>query len=141
LECDLFSASLCDGNDGYIGNPNLKPETAHNISFTAAFHEAEHNAWEIKAAPYFSYVENFIDADRCCSSNPVCGTAAPSSFRAQPANGFLFLNYANHDARLWGMDLSARADLFNHPAFGQFGTHTTMGYVRGERMDAATCTI
>jgi len=90
---------------------------------------------------YFSYVENFIDADRCCSSNLVCGTAAPSSFRAQPANGFLFLNYANHDARLWGMDLSARADLFNHPAFGQFGTHTTMGYVRGERMDAATCTI
>ncbi|WP_333876946.1 TonB-dependent receptor [Methylobacter sp.] len=126
--------SLGDGN-GYVGNPNLKPETAHNISFTAAFHEAENNDWEIKATPYFSYVENFIDADRCGSSNPVCGTAAPSSFRAQPTNGFLFLNYANHDARLWGMDLSARADLFKHPTFGQFGTHTTMGYVRGERMD------
>jgi iron complex outermembrane recepter protein len=113
-----------DGN-GYVGNMDLKPETAHNISFSASFRDAENNAWEVKATPYFSYVENFIDADRCNTCN--AGT--------QPTNGFYFLKYANHDARLWGMDLSGRADLFQHENFGQFSTHSIMSYVRGERMD------
>jgi iron complex outermembrane recepter protein len=113
--------SFGDGN-GYVGNMDLKPETAHTVSFSAAFHEAENNAWEIKATPYFSYVESFIDADRCNTCT-------------QPTNGFYFLKYANHDARLWGVDLSGRADLFKHDNFGQFSTHTGMSYVRGERMD------
>ena len=126
--------SYGDGN-GYVGNINLKPETAHNISFTAAFYEAQKNAWEIKITPYVSYVENFIDADRCGPLNPVCHPATDASYTAQPSNGFVFLNTANHDARLWGIDLSARADLFKHDTYGQFGTHTTMSYVRGQRMD------
>lgn len=116
-----------DGN-GYVGNMNLKPETAHNISFTASFHEPENNQWEIKATPYFSYVENFIDADRC-------GTTGTSCTTTQPTNGFYYLQTQNHDARLWGTDLSARTDLFTDKTVGAFGTHTTMSYVRGERMD------
>ncbi len=119
-----------DGN-GYVGNMNLKPETAHNISFTAAFHEAENNSWEIKATPYFSYVENFIDADRCGQLGTTCATNALSN----TSKDFYYLQTQNHDARLWGADLSARADLFKHDTYGQFGTHTTMSYVRGERMD------
>ena len=50
-----------DGN-GYVGNLNLKPETAHNISFTASYYDPKANAWDIRMTPYFSYVENFIDA-------------------------------------------------------------------------------
>ncbi len=119
-----------DGN-GYVGNMNLKPETAHNISFNAAFHEAENNSWEIKATPYFSYVENFIDADRCGQLGTTCATNALNN----TSKDFYYLQTQNHDARLWGADLSARADLFKHDTYGQFGTHTTMSYVRGERMD------
>ena len=119
-----------DGN-GYVGNMNLKPETAHNISFTAAFHEAENNKWEIKATPYFSYVENFIDADRCGQAGTTCATNALSN----TAKDFYYLQTQNHDARLWGADLSARTDLFKDATYGEFGAHTMMSYVRGERMD------
>ena len=116
-----------DGN-GYMGNLNLKNETAHNISFSANFHDPKNNAWEIKATPYISYVENFIDADRCTLAN--CGTVSNNG-----VGRFNYLTFGNHDARLWGADLSGRMDLFNDKTLGQFGTHTNMSYVRGERMD------
>lgn len=114
-----------DGN-GYTGNMQLKPETAHNISFTAEYYDPKASAWNIKATPYFSYVENFIDADPC--NQGFCGP------RFQPTNGFAYLQTANHDARLWGVDVSGNADLFESDA-GRFSMHSFMSYVRGERMD------
>jgi iron complex outermembrane receptor protein len=110
-----------DGN-GYVGNMNLKPETAHNISFTADFNDPKKDAWGLKVTPYFSYVENFIDADRCSRCR-------------QPTNGFSYLQMANHDARLWGIDVSARADLFTDKTAGKFSSHSIMSYVNGRRMD------
>ena len=118
-----------DGN-GYVGNMNLKPETAHNVSFTAAYHDPDNNTWEVKATPYISYVENFIDADSCYVGSALCNKAAGSD-----PNYFRYLTLGNHDARLWGTDLSARTDLFTDKTLGAFGTHTVMSYVRGERMD------
>lgn len=119
-----------DGN-GYVGNMQLKPETAHNISFTAEYYDPKANEWSIKATPYFSYVENFIDADpdSCPSYSPfyACGI--------QPKKNFSYLRMANHDARLWGVDVSGKAELFKDETFGQFATHSIMSYVRGERMD------
>ena len=126
--------SFGDGN-GYVGNINLKEETAHNISFTAEFHDAANESWQIKATPYFSYVENFIDVDRCGTGNANCSVSAGHSYGMQPTNGFYFLSMNNHDARLWGADLSARTDLFKDPTLGSFGARTVMSYVRGERMD------
>ncbi|MDD2759469.1 MAG: TonB-dependent receptor [Methylomonas sp.] len=110
-----------DGN-GYVGNMNLKPETAHNISFTADFYDPTANAWSLKITPYFSYVENFIDADRCGSCR-------------QPRNGFYYLQMANHDARLWGVDVTGIADLYDDKTLGKFSTRTIMSYVNGRRMD------
>jgi iron complex outermembrane receptor protein len=123
-----------DGN-GYKGNINLKEETAHNVSFTAAFHEPTNNLWHVKATPYFSYVENFIDADRC-SGAAVNGTpdgCDPANQTAQ--NSYVYLQYANHDARLWGVDVSGSSQLYSDKNLGQFSTSTVMSYVRGERMD------
>ncbi|WP_333874035.1 TonB-dependent receptor [Methylobacter sp.] len=110
-----------DGN-GYVGNMNLKPETAHNISFTADFYDPKSDAWGLKVTPYVSYVENFIDADRCNNCR-------------QPRNGFYYLQMANHDARLWGIDVTSRADLFTDKTAGKFSTHSIMSYVNGRRMD------
>jgi len=122
-----------DGN-GYVGNMDLTEETAHTVSFTAAFHEPKSNLWEISATPYFTYVNNFIDADRCQSAS----TSTASGCGAIPqtaTDSFVYLQYANHDARLWGADVSGRAQLYKDPKLGEFATHTTMSYVRGERMD------
>jgi iron complex outermembrane receptor protein len=114
-----------DGN-AYVGNLQLKPETAHNLSFTAEYYDPKADAWSIKVTPYFSYVENFIDADRDRCPYP-CGS--------QPEKNFSYLQMANHDARLYGADLSGNAKLFNDETLGQFATHSIMSYVRGERMD------
>jgi len=111
-----------DGN-GYVGNMNLQPEIAHNITFTANFYDPKEDAWNIKITPFFSYVENFIDVDRCVTC-------------LQPNNGFYYLRFANHDARLWGVDVTASADLFEDKLFGKFSTRSIMSYVRGERMDS-----
>lgn len=114
-----------DGN-GYIGNMDLTEETAHTVSFTSAFHEPQNNRWEVSATPYFTYVNNFIDADQC-PANLGCP--------AQPTTGFKYMQFANHDARLWGVDVSGRYQLYKDQALGEFATHTAMSYVRGERMD------
>jgi iron complex outermembrane receptor protein len=116
-----MNGSFSDGN-GYVGDINLKPETAHNITVTADFYDPKSDAWSIKVTPYFSYVENFIDVDRCSTCR-------------QPNNGFYYLQFANHDARLWGVDVKGRADLYKNKTFGKFSTHSIMSYVRGQRMD------
>ncbi len=116
-----MNGSFSDGN-GYVGDINLKPETAHNITFTADFYDPKSDAWGIKITPYFSYVENFIDVDRCSTCR-------------QPNNGFYYLRFANHDARLWGVDVTGRADLYKSKTFGEFSAHSIMSYVRGQRMD------
>jgi len=117
-----------DGN-GYVGNMDLTEETANTVSFTAAFHEPKNNLWEVSATPYFTYVNNFIDADRCPTSSGCYATQA-----AQPT-GFYLLQFANHDARLWGVDVSGRSQLYKDQALGEFGARAVMSYVRGERMD------
>lgn len=113
--------SFSDGN-GYVGNMNLKPETAHNITFTGDFYDPKADAWDMKVTPYFSYVENYIDVNRCSTC-------------MQPDNGFYYLKYANHDAWLWGIDVTGRADLYKNNTLGQFSTRTIMSYVSGKRMD------
>jgi iron complex outermembrane receptor protein len=111
-----------DGN-GYFGNMNLKQEAAHNITITANYYDPRNDSWSIKVEPFFSYVENFIDVDRCGSC-------------MQPGNGFYYLRFSNHDARLWGVDVTGRVDLIKDKQYGKFSTHSIMSYVRGERMDS-----
>ena len=53
-----------DGN-GYVGNPDLKPETANTLSYTAGWHDSARKDWELKITPYYTYVEDYIDVNRC----------------------------------------------------------------------------
>ena len=54
-----------DGN-GYVGNLDLKPEVAHTLSATADWHDAEQQNWGLKVTPYYTYVQDYINAQRCC---------------------------------------------------------------------------
>ncbi|MDF1584433.1 MAG: TonB-dependent receptor [Methyloprofundus sp.] len=111
-----------DGN-GYVGNINLKTETAHNITFTSEFFDPTgEDKWSVKLTPYFSYVENFIDVDLCQTCR-------------QPGNGFSYLQMANHDALLWGIDVSGRVNLYESKKIGEFSSKSIMSYVMGRRMD------
>jgi iron complex outermembrane receptor protein len=120
-----------DGN-GYLGDPDLKPEKAHTLSATFDWH-APDRAWEFKATPYYSHVTDYIDARRCGSGT---GMMAPCGGVANNTGGnkFVHLQYANQSARLYGIDLSGHMPLGKTGA-GDLGLKGLLNYTNGENRD------
>jgi iron complex outermembrane receptor protein len=121
-----------DGN-GYVGNLDLLPEVAHTISATAGWHDAAKKRWELKITPYYTYVQNYIDVDRCpvLADNSNGCTAA----RFAATSGFVTLQFANHAAQLFGVDSSGRLPLGGNARVGDFALNAVLGYVRGKNLD------
>ena len=117
-----------DGN-GYVGNPDLKPEVANTLSATADWHDASGERWGIKFTPYLSYVDNYIDAERCSGAGTMSACTAANRTATQ---GFVYLRFANQDARLYGMDLSGFADLGQAGAWGRWQLGGALSYVQGK---------
>jgi iron complex outermembrane receptor protein len=119
----LMNNFVGDGN-GYIGNVDLKPEVANTLSLTGSFHDPDQRQWELKATGYYTYVQDYIDARRCdfgqCSAENLTSTS-----------GFVFLQYVNQAARLYGLDLSGQL-LLGQSAYGKFTGSGLLNYVRGE---------
>ena len=107
-----------DGN-GYVGNINLKPEVANTLSFTADWHDSSREAWGVKLTPYYTLVDNYIDA--------VCLT----SKRACTGNQYYYLTLANQDARIYGLDLSGFAALGRFENIGNFTAKGMLSYTKG----------
>lgn len=116
-----------DGN-GYVGNLNLKPETAHTLSMTANWHDAANQNWQIKATPYITYVDNYIDAVACAEVGKKC----PSPRSMMGDDGFVNLSLDNQSARLYGVDISARKLLAEGSGYGSFTATGILNYVRGK---------
>ena len=117
-----------DGN-GYVGNPDLKPETANTLSATADWHDATGERWGVKFTPYLTYVNNYIDAKRCGGGG---GMSACTNANLTASNAFVYLRYLNQDARLHGFDLSGFTDLGKHGQWGQFTLSGVLSYVNGK---------
>ena len=117
-----------DGN-GYVGNINLKPEKAHTVSATFNLHTAARD-WEFSATPYYTYVTDYIDAVRCRNSTCLASLAA----NATTTNQFVILQYANHDARLYGLDLAGKMPL-GKTGVGDFGLRGQLNYTNGRNRD------
>ncbi|NHZ33425.1 TonB-dependent receptor [Massilia rubra] len=108
-----------DGN-GYVGDIDLKPETATTLALTAHWHGGGADGWFVKLNPYYNRVSDYIDVDTLGQFNP---------YRSKIAQGAL-LRFANHDARLYGANLSWRMPL---PASLAFTGNAA--YTRGKRAD------
>lgn len=117
-----------DGN-GYFGNPDLKPEVANTLSATADWHDASGERWGVKVTPFISYVNNYIDAVRCGGGVGMMSACTAANLSAN--QGFVYLRFANQDARLYGLDLSGFADLGQTAQGGQWGVGGVVNYVRG----------
>ena len=115
-----------DGN-GYVGNLDLKPEVAHTVSATADWHDANRATWGLKVTPYFTYVDNYIDAERCSSGGASC-TAA----NLTRTDGFVYLRFVNESARLYGVDVAGHMLLGTTQAMGVFAGKGSLSYVRGK---------
>jgi iron complex outermembrane recepter protein len=112
---------LGDGN-GYVGDIDLKPEVAHTFSIGADWHDADRRVWGLKVTPYYTYVQDYIDADRLAVSS---GTT----------NDFVRLRLANHDAQLYGVDMSGELQAWDSAAYGRGMIKASLGWVNGENLD------
>ncbi|MDR2876281.1 MAG: TonB-dependent receptor [Methylobacillus sp.] len=113
-----------DGN-GYVGNPDLKPETAHTVSLAAKWQDAENSAWNLRVAPYYSYVRDYIDAAPCTQIYATCPTRG---------DGFVNLSLANQNARLYGVDISGRLALGSVDSLGAFSATGLLNVTRGKNI-------
>ncbi|MDD5250187.1 MAG: TonB-dependent receptor plug domain-containing protein [Rhodocyclaceae bacterium] len=122
-----------DGN-GYVGNLNLRPEVAHTLSFTADWHDAAAAGWALKATPYLSYVDDFIDARRCpaaaISATSVATTCNNTTMQTK-TNAFVDLQFLNQSARLYGVDVSGHLPLAQTDSYGSLALSGVLSYVRG----------
>ncbi|APA71386.1 TonB-dependent receptor [Janthinobacterium sp. 1_2014MBL_MicDiv] len=113
-----------DGN-GYVGNIDLKPETAYTAAFTADWHGGGEEGWFVRVNPYYSKVDNYVDVDVLSSFHP---------YMQMGANGNL-LRFANHDAKLYGANLAWQLPLASSARWGRFMATGNAAYTRGKRSD------
>jgi len=113
-----------DGN-GYVGSMDLKPEVAHTVGATAEWHAEDRKAWFVSVNPYFSYVKDYIDTNLLGSFNP---------YMVMSARGNL-LQFANHDARLYGVNLSWKMPVWQDAVWGKVDFLGNAGITRGKRAD------
>ena len=106
-----------DGN-GYVGNLDLEPEIAHTLSATFDWHDAAQQDWGLKISPYYTYVDDYINARRLVDS--------------AVTDQFVFLKFVNQDAQLYGVDVSGHFPLASNTGFGSFTANGLLSYVRGK---------
>ncbi|MCJ1959132.1 TonB-dependent receptor [Novosphingobium mangrovi (ex Hu et al. 2023)] len=105
-----------DGN-GYVGDIALDPERAD--TFSAAFAVSPAKDVHLKVSPYYTHVNDYIDAN-------VIGTLNERAVQLQ---------FANTDAEFYGVDVSADAVLQGSAEQGTLLT-ATLAYVHGENTGA-----
>lgn len=110
-----------DGND-YVGSLSLQPEVAHTLSGTINVHSG---ALALTAAPYLTWIHNYIDINRF-------------GIIADGMNNFAQLRFANHPARIAGADFSGSAPLWNSIGLGRGSLRFVAGWLQGERTDTHT---
>ena len=86
-----------DGN-GYVGNVNLRTERADTLS---AALDAKGQGWALRIAPYYTHVDNYIDAVFVKRLTDMLGMPTP----------FVQLQFANQQAEFYGLDLSGEVTL------------------------------
>lgn len=123
----MFMNNWVGDANGYVGDINLKPEVAHTVSATANWHDANQEDWETKITPFYTHVDNYIDAGLCQTAN---GKTCVS-----PSGGFNFLQLGNYDAHLFGVDVSGSKLLLDTAKYGSLTGKTVLNYVRGQNND------
>jgi len=114
-----------DGN-GFVGNLSLSPEVAHTLSISADWHDSARKSWELKVTPYYTYINDYIGVQVYNTQKWVW------SGGSETRN---ILKFVNHDARLYGLDISGKLALWDNSALGLGQIRGSMGYVHGEDLN------
>ena len=113
-----------DGNY-YVGNLALKPESASTIAGTAGWRQAAHGEWQLKVSPYITLIQNYVDVDQRMTT-------------MYGMSNFAQLQFANHSARIAGVDISGSGELWKSGSFGVGRLSGTGGWLHGQRTDSNT---
>ena len=112
---------------GYVGNLDLKPEVAHTLSTSGDWHDASKEQWGMKATGYYTYIENYVSAQRCtvsfCDPNKLTAT-----------KGFVVLQHVNRTAQIYGIDFSAQTLISDAGEWGHFSASGVLNYLRGKEI-------
>lgn len=123
IKMDMRMINWFGDANGYVGNIDLKPEVANTISATASFHDTSKNSWGIKFTPYYTMVQNYIDVRDLNTSD---------------TSSIQYLQFENHDAILFGADLSGYATLWANSNMGTGTVKSNIGVTRGFREDGGS---
>ncbi|MCG3170243.1 MAG: Vitamin B12 transporter BtuB [Pseudomonadales bacterium] len=107
-----------DGN-GYVGNPALDPEQADTLSAALDWHSADRSR-QLRVTPFYTRVDDYIDA-----------VARPGFL----VDRFNVLDFANQEARLYGVDVYGRTPIARTGA-GEVGLEVLLNYTDGENRDS-----
>jgi iron complex outermembrane receptor protein len=111
--------------NGYVGDVDLKPEVAHTVSATADWHSADKTSWFVRLTPFYTAVHDFIDVDTIGAYQPGMDGVATKAL----------LKFANHDAHLYGVNLSWQATAWKDAAWGEAAFKGKFDWTRGRRND------
>lgn len=112
--------------NGYVGDINLKPETANIVSATFNWHDASKQQWSLSLTPYYTYIQNYIGVQKIGMSNLMSNPMMPPS---RP-----LLQFDNQDVRIYGIDASWKAALWSGGDFGKGRLSGNLSWKRGERL-------
>jgi len=117
-----------DGN-GYVGNLELNQEIAHTASATFDWHDSTQKKWGLQVTPYYTYADDYIDAARCGGG---VGYSSCKSANLTGTDKFVYLQFVNQSARLYGIDVSGYLPLVESSNYGRFTATGILNYVRGK---------
>lgn len=107
--------------NSYVGNLDLKPEVAYSLKISTDWHDTGRRDWQLKVAPFYTYVKNYINAVANMSPNP---------YNMSMLAGRQSLTFVNQDAQLYGVDISGKK--FLGKANGDWEIRTALSYTRGK---------
>lgn len=107
-----------DGN-GYVGNLDLKPESADTVSAAVTFAGGGEHGWQLRVAPHYTRVDNYIDAVRI----------------ADLSSTVVQLQFRNQDAEFYGVDVSGQLPLWASATAGTAHLKAVASWVRGKNLD------
>ncbi len=110
-----------DGN-GYVGNLDLEPEVAHTMTATFSLHDPSQKSWSFAFTPYYTYVNDYIDAARLEGQESV-------------ENDWVYLRFINQSALIYGLDISGHFPIAQDTSYGSFIATGMLNYVRGKNDD------
>ncbi|AVA15017.1 TonB-dependent receptor [Sphingopyxis sp. MG] len=112
-----------DGN-GYVGNLALRPEKADTLSAALSISGGGKDGWSFKIAPYYTHVDDYIDAVKLASFTDMMGNPT----------GFDQLQFVNQKAEIYGIDISGAVPLWTSSSAGTARLTGRASWLRGQNL-------